>query len=135
MALNVDDFGKPVCDGSDGGAGRSGASPRRSRASGVLDERQRLVVSYLDRKDDGTASFVELIDLLTGRGTETPDQSEIDRIALSLYYVDLPTLAELGVVEYDKRSRTVYYRGNGPGVTRRRVPRGETRAIAGDSER
>ena len=136
MGLNLDEAGKLPPNGSGGEGGESSASTRGSQASsGALDERQRRVVSYLDRKDDGTASFVELIDLLTGRGIGTPDQSEIDRLALSLYYVDLPTLAELGVVEYDKRSRTVRYRGNAPGTTRRGEPCGEPRAVAGDPER
>ena len=115
MDLNVDDSGKLSRGGPDAWSSRWRASTRRSRTpSGVLDERQRLVVSYLDQKEGDTASFVELIDLLTGREIETPEQSAIDRLALSLYYVDLPVLAELGIVEYDKRSRTVHYRRNEP---------------------
>lgn len=93
-------------DGIDGGR------PRPSGASRESGE-HRHVLSYLREKEGETASFVELVVHLAGEESSRGDASAVERIAVALYYVHLPRLEEAGVVEYDRRSRTVRYRGDG----------------------
>lgn len=97
---------------SDDRDGTGGGRPRPSEASRASDERGR-ALSYLREKEGETASFVELVVHLAGEESSRGDASAVERIAVALYHVHLPRLEEAGVVEYDRRSRTVRYRGDG----------------------
>ena len=75
-------------------------------------EQRRVLISYLRRKEGKTASFVELIHHLAFRGSDSDKQTTVEDVAVSLYYLHLPALADAELVEYDRRSRTVQYRGD-----------------------
>ena len=109
-------------DGSPGGRRRR--PPARSRAAtdgnrtsppgsargsdALADGHRRTLVRYLSGKGSGAASLVELAAHLARR----EGGSDVDRVAVSLYHVHLPGPEGAGLVEFDRRSRTVRYRGD-----------------------
>lgn len=67
---------------------------------------RRCLVGYLIGMPDATCTVDDLVDHLatvTGR--------EPERLRTALYHKHLPSLAAIGVVEYDPRSQTVRYDG------------------------
>lgn len=89
--------------------GRSGrdAEPPDRVVDAVAAERRRVLLSYLDGKRGEVASLVELVDHVAGREAD----AEVERVAFALRYVHLPRLEADGLVEYDRRSGAVRYRG------------------------
>ena len=77
----------------------------------LADERRRRLLCYLHRKDGDVASLVELIDYLVVQEADSVADLDTDDVAISLAHKHLPKLADVGLVEYDARSRTVRYRG------------------------
>lgn len=74
-----------------------------SRLLGVLsDERRRVIIRHLVRSPSGTGTVEELVERIAER--TDGDEPVEDRIEIRLYHVDLPALADAGVVEYDWRS-------------------------------
>lgn len=86
-----------------------GTRPRRRRA-----ERRRAVLACLTDRA-GVATVTELAtDLADEQTTEHGDRPCPDRLAVRLHHVDLPRLADAGLVEYDPRDRTVRRRADRP---------------------
>ena len=56
------------------------------------------------------ASLVELIDYLVVQEADSVDDLDTDEVAIALYHTHLPKLADVGLIDYDVRSRTVRYR-------------------------
>lgn len=79
----------------------------------LANERRRRILFYLDGKEGDVASIVELIDYVVVHEAESVDDLTSDEVAIALYHKHLPKLADAGLIEYDARSRTVRYRGDG----------------------
>ena len=77
----------------------------------LADERRRRLLAYLHRKDGDVASLSELIDYLVVHEADSVADLDTDDVAISLSHKHLPKLVDVGLVEYDARSRTVRYRG------------------------
>jgi hypothetical protein len=73
----------------------------------LASRRRRYVLYYLANTADGTATLDELADTIEAWEEETAPEDHRDGILGSLYHIDVPKLADHGVVEYDPRSRTV----------------------------
>lgn len=106
----------------DGGTsnGASGGPKRQSLATSevdllfevLADRRRRLVLGYLESTDDGVAEYDELVDhVLAGTSTDAAEPDARKRIAADLHHRHLPKLADSDLIEYDRRSETVRYRG------------------------
>jgi len=72
----------------------------------LADERRRLAVQYFKEATDRTASCDELAAYVCGKGSV---DHRIENMEARLHHVDLPKLAEAGLIEYDSRSNTVRY--------------------------
>ena len=72
-------------------------------------EHERAVVNYFRDRSAPAASLDELAEHVAGevRGGEYRSP---ERVAVRLHHTGLPKLTEVGVVEYDPRSKTVRYR-------------------------
>ena len=93
-----------------------GGTPEESRDrlfEVLANERRRRIILYLDRKDGEVASTLELIDYVMVHEAESIDDLASDEVTIALYHRHLPRLEEAGLIEYDARSRTVRYRGDG----------------------
>lgn len=82
----------------------------------LADRRRRYVLFSLVDAPDGVAELDELSEQVHRweRAAEDalPDDHR-DRVVASLYHVHLPALADAGLVEFDARSKTARYRGDG----------------------
>jgi DNA-binding transcriptional ArsR family regulator len=80
----------------------------------LADQHRRLILRYLRSEADGTTTFADLVARLGGGdrapGSDRPRDPE--RIAIQLEHTHLPTLADHGVVEYDRRSGAVRYQSD-----------------------
>lgn len=76
--------------------------------------RRRLLCQYFAAGERDVADFDDLVDFVVCRERRRehgwPDDHR-RTVEIQLYHVHLPTLADLGVVEFDPRSLTVRYRG------------------------
>lgn len=69
------------------------------------------VLAYFERTADSTATLDELAEYVATRQGRT-DGSTLAQVRLRLYHVDLPTLADAGVVEFDPNTGSVEYLGH-----------------------
>lgn len=69
----------------------------------------RHVLHYFLASSDDVASLSALAGHACARGDGPTDR---DRVAARLHHVDLPKLADAGVVDFDPRTGTVRYRGH-----------------------
>jgi DNA-binding transcriptional ArsR family regulator len=77
--------------------------------------RRREVVYELGQRPEGVATVDELVDRLLAREEDTlaePPVNHRERVTAALLHNHLPRLDELGVVEFDRRSGTVRFRGD-----------------------
>jgi hypothetical protein len=70
--------------------------------SALSTEANRTVVNYLRDVDDEIVSLDELV----GHVADTQDRPP-ERVALRLHHGSLPKLADLGLLDYDPRSRRI----------------------------
>lgn len=110
------------CTGADGAStagddrrptGEEGADadapfPPDALFEAFADGRRRAVLGYFAETGAETASTGELADHVAG----AEDGATPDRVAVSLRHRHLPELAAADVVDYDRRDRTVRYRGD-----------------------
>lgn len=75
----------------------------------LADESRRLVVRYLRNRGDDAVHFDELVEHVSTHGSDRHDSAVV---AVRLYHVGLPKLAEVGLLEYDPRSDVVRYSPN-----------------------
>lgn len=75
----------------------------------LVDHHRRLVLSYLVKGDNDTATVGELLDYVTAH---TADLEDDENLRIHLYHNHLPQLDAVGFVDYDARSKTVRYRGH-----------------------
>lgn len=99
-----------MADASDSG----GNSGRRDERLDVLftalaDAQRRHVVRYFQSTESDVASVADIIDYTVEKASEPPRR---DRLETTFHHVTFPKLADLGVIEYDARSRTVRYCGS-----------------------
>jgi hypothetical protein len=79
----------------------------------LAQERRRLVLSYLATHPRETVSVDDITDMVAGCETPRPGPApQWEWIAIDLYHVHLPTLADAGVIEYDPVAETVQYTGS-----------------------
>lgn len=79
----------------------------------LADSERRAMLTCLEATADGTATTTELIDCICRRQEdEASDVPARDRVALHVHHNHLPKLADAGVVEHDRRTETVRYRGS-----------------------
>lgn len=100
---------EPRSDGDTDAADRGvpGASLSTETTFSLLADRQRRrILAFLSEKDDRTSEVSDLVDHLV---RESLDRR---RVTTTLHHVHLPKLADAGVVEYDRRTGTVRYRGD-----------------------
>lgn len=69
------------------------------------------VLAYFERSADSTATLDELAEYVATRQGRT-DGSTLAQVRLRLYHVDLPRLADAGVVEFDPNTGSVEYLGS-----------------------
>lgn len=75
----------------------------------LADQRRRSVLELVLRRSEPMA-LEELADRLLAAGHVTPTPAganERDRLRCRLYHVDLPTLDDAGIVEFDRERKTV----------------------------
>ena len=65
-----------------------------------------MVLRYFHSSGDDIASNDDLIEFLHTRDARPDDR---EQIALRLHHMALPKLADLGLLDYDARSKTVRY--------------------------
>lgn len=79
----------------------------------LADQRRRCLLAYLLDRDAAAASFEDVTDgvlaELERRGDGRPKR---EVIAADLRHRHLPRLADVGVLEYDSRSRTIRVHGH-----------------------
>lgn len=81
----------------------------------LVDRRRRYVLFSLLDTSDGVAELDDLAEQVRRweRAADGADpEAHRDRVLASLYHVDVPRLADAGLVEFDPRSKTVRYRGD-----------------------
>lgn len=86
-------------------------SPERSTLSdrvhtALAADDRRAVLRYFDSSGDDTASLDELIEFLHASDAQPDDRNQI---AVRLHHAALPKLADLGLLDYDPRTKTVRY--------------------------
>lgn len=75
----------------------------------LAEPRRRAVLEYFLSDEVDVASYDELVEVLLARD----GSPETRRAAIiQLHHVDLPTLEDCDLVEYDPHSETVRYRGS-----------------------
>lgn len=102
---------------------RADADAVRGHALGIDDVfgalasvRRREVVYELTQRPEGIATVEELVDPLVSREADLLDErpaNHRERVTAALYHNHLPHLDELGIVEFDRRSGAVRFRGDG----------------------
>ncbi|WP_224332990.1 DUF7344 domain-containing protein [Haloprofundus halobius] len=80
--------------------------------SALSDQQCRRLLGYLHEKDGDIVSLGELTEYLAGGEADSIEEFGTDNVAISLHHIHLPKLANIGLVEYDTRNRTVRYRGH-----------------------
>lgn len=108
----MSDAGSGCEDGEDNGEKNNNQvdSNDISRAFDLLDShRHRYVLEKLSETSDGVASVDDLVDYLL---THDPGTEDKDRAMASLHHQVLPKLDDTGIIDYDRRSETVRYRGD-----------------------
>lgn len=79
----------------------------------LADHHRRLILSYLVKGDDDTATVGELLDYVIAHTANSPaDLEDDERLMTRLHHKHLPQLDTVGFVDYDARSKTVRYRGH-----------------------
>lgn len=71
--------------------------------------RRRYVITKLRTLPDGVASVEDIADHLL---VQDPDADDRERTLVALQHRTLPRLNEAGIVDFDRRTDTVRYRGN-----------------------
>lgn len=106
-ASNADDNCRPSFDREKSDASRFSDSDLLVR---LANRRCRYVVEYFTDSSVRVADIDALVDevILREESESTPTQRR--HVAISLHHNHLPKLADMGVVSYDARSRTVRYR-------------------------
>ena len=85
------------------------ASPRDSAHRCLADERRRRVLAFLRDTTNGIASLEELVAHVVAHEDDAP-APDSETVAITLYHVHLPMLADHGVIDFDERAGTVRYR-------------------------
>jgi hypothetical protein len=75
----------------------------------LASRRRRIVIAELRTSADGVASLEELAEHLLAAD---PDADDRVRTVVALQHRTLPRLHDAGVVDFDRRTDTVRYRGN-----------------------
>lgn len=71
-------------------------------------ERRRLVLTVLAERPP-SVELEELTTEIAARepGVDATDEETVERVALTLHHTHLPTLAEMGVVDYDLQTQRI----------------------------
>lgn len=78
----------------------------------LADERRRHVLGYFQNNDGETASCDDLADHVIEQQKRS-SSADRETVTIDLSHRHLPKLADHGVVEFDRRTRRVQYRGDG----------------------
>lgn len=79
----------------------------------LTDQRRRYVLYYVNETEDAVVTMDELADQLCtwerdwDNRTAQPEGKHRENIRIDLHHVQLPQLADQGLIEYDTRSLTV----------------------------
>lgn len=77
----------------------------------LADERRRHFLGYFQNNEDETASLNDLVDHVIEQRANSPAPNR-ERVTVDLYHHQLPILADNGVVDFDRQTRRVQYRGD-----------------------
>lgn len=83
----------------------------------VADRHRRQLLTYLRETENGTATVDELVDYVVRQEVNSPAPDRAS-VAVDIYHLHLPLLADEGVVEFDARTERVQYTSR-PDVERR----------------
>lgn len=75
------------------------------------NRRRRRIIGYLHETVDNSATFDELVDSVVEDETNSPRPDE-HSVAADLHHVHLPMLDDVGIGDYDARTKTVRYHGH-----------------------
>ena len=74
--------------------------------------RRRYAVYYLYETEGSAVAVADLADYVDGiEPDDDPGSDDAERIEIDLHHVQLPKMDEYGVIDYDRRTRTVRYVG------------------------
>ncbi|GAA0260136.1 ArsR/SmtB family transcription factor [Haladaptatus pallidirubidus] len=75
----------------------------------LTNRRRRCVLAYLSTESSDSATMQELVEDIAARehGNKT---DSLDEIEITLFHHHLPKLADSGLIEFDKQSKTIRYR-------------------------
>ncbi|WP_266083225.1 DUF7344 domain-containing protein [Haladaptatus caseinilyticus] len=77
--------------------------------SALTNRRRRCVIAYLSNTSSNSATMQELVEDIAARENDNKTDS-FNEIEITLFHHHLPKLADIGLVEFDKRSETIRYR-------------------------
>ena len=73
----------------------------------LANQHCRATLSYVRDSEEETTSIDDLVN-----GIRKQNQGGEEHVALQLHHSTLPRLEEVGVIDHDRRSETVRYRGH-----------------------
>lgn len=80
----------------------------------LRDRRRRLVLHHLRTEPDGVSTFdsvkKQVLEWESDRESETERDVHERKLTASLHHVHLPKLNDLGVIDYDWRTKAIRYR-------------------------
>lgn len=79
--------------------------------SALETELNRYVVWYFRESDESVATLDELVEYVA-TNHDGSDLGNPEHVSIRLWHAGLPKLADRGVLEYDRRSETVRWRGH-----------------------
>lgn len=107
MADNYFDPDRLKTDGDDRAAEPLSEDMIDAVCRALGDRHRRRILGYLIKTDDGVATLEELLDPLAAISP-----SSRERLRIALHQNHLTLLAQAGIIEYDRRSKTARYHGH-----------------------
>lgn len=77
----------------------------------LANQRRRCVLAYLSNESSNSATMQELVEEIAAREHSSKAESP-DEIEITLFHHHLPKLANIGLIEFDKRTKTIRYRND-----------------------
>lgn len=75
----------------------------------VAKRPRRQAIQHLRHGPTGRTTIDELVEVLAERGPRDDESPDRKHLAIQLYHIHLPKLADHGLVEFDPETRTVQY--------------------------
>ncbi|WP_435156265.1 DUF7344 domain-containing protein [Haladaptatus sp. DFWS20] len=75
----------------------------------LTNQRRRYILAYLSNETSNSATIQELVEDIAAREHDEKTDSH-DDIEITLFHHHLPKLVDFGLIEFDKRTKTIRYR-------------------------